>query len=55
MVVNTLPYVYIVEELMQLKVGSDAEIITNSHWTEDPSNTLKVAASVLNSIHVSVP
>ena len=26
---------YVIEELIQLTVGSDAEIIANSHWTED--------------------
>ena len=33
--VNTLHNAYVVEELIQLTVGSSAKIIANSHWTED--------------------
>ena len=33
--VNTLHNVYVVEELIQLSVASNAEIIANLHWTED--------------------
>ena len=33
--INTLHNVYVVEELIQLTVGSDMAIIANSHWTED--------------------
>ena len=32
---TTLHNVHVVEELMQLSLGSDKEIIANSHWTED--------------------
>ena len=32
--INMLHNVYIVEELIQLTVGSDADIIVKSHWTE---------------------
>ena len=34
---NTLHNVYVVEELIQLTIESNAEIIVNSHWTEDPT------------------
>ena len=33
--INTLHNVYVVEELIQLTIESNAEIIVNSHWTED--------------------
>ena len=33
--INALHNVYVVEELIQLTIVSDAEIIANSHWTED--------------------
>ena len=33
--INTLHNVYVVEELIQLTIESNAEIIANSHWTED--------------------
>ena len=33
--ISTLQNVYVVEELMQLTIESNAEIIANSHWTED--------------------
>ena len=33
--VNTLHNDHVVKELIQLTVGLDAEIIANSHWTED--------------------
>ena len=52
-------YVYVVKELIQLTIQTNAEIIANSHWTEDLStfllNTLKAAASVLNSLHAFAP
>ena len=32
--INTLHNVYVVEELKQLIVGSNAQIIANSHWTQ---------------------
>ena len=32
---NNLHNVYIVEELIQLTVGSHEEIILDSHWIED--------------------
>ena len=32
--INTLPNIYVVEELIQLTIESNAEIIANSHWTE---------------------
>ena len=33
--INTLHNIYVVEELIQLTIESNAEIIANSHWTED--------------------
>ena len=33
--INTLHNVHVVEELIQLTIKSNAEIIANSHWTED--------------------
>ena len=33
--INTLYNVDVVEELIQLTIESNAEIIANSHWTED--------------------
>ena len=33
--INTLHNVHVVEELIQLTIESNAEIIANSHWTED--------------------
>ena len=33
--INTLHNIYVVEELIQLRTESNAEIIANSHWTED--------------------
>ena len=33
--------VHIIEELIQLTVGSNAEIITNSHWIEDLTEDLE--------------
>ena len=33
--INTLHNVYVVKELIQLTIDSSAEIIANSHWTED--------------------
>ena len=33
--INTLYNVYVVEKLIQLTIESIAEIIANSHWTED--------------------
>ena len=33
--INTLHNVHVVEELIQLTTVSNAEIIANSHWTED--------------------
>ena len=35
--INTLHNVYVVEQLIQLTIESNAEIIANSHWTEDPT------------------
>ena len=35
--INTLHNVYVVEELIQLTIESNAEITANSHWTEDLS------------------
>ena len=32
--INTLHNVYVIEEFIQLTVGSDVEIIANSHWTD---------------------
>ena len=32
---NTLHNVHVVEELIQLTIESNAEVIANSHWTED--------------------
>ena len=32
--INMLDNVYVVEELIQLTLGSYAEIIANSHWIE---------------------
>ena len=58
--INKLHNVYVVKELIQLTVGSNAEIIANSLWIEILRstfllNTLKVDASVLNRFHSSVP
>ena len=33
--INTLHNVYVVDELIQLIIESNAEIIANSHWAED--------------------
>ena len=33
--INTLHNVHVVEELIELTIKSNAEIIANSHWTED--------------------
>ena len=33
--INTLHNEYVVEELIQLTIESNAEIIANLHWTED--------------------
>ena len=33
--INTQHNVYVVEELIQLIIESNAEIIANSHWTKD--------------------
>ena len=33
--INRLHNVNVVEQLIQLTIISDAEIIANSHWTED--------------------
>ena len=33
--INILHNVYVVEELIQFTIESDAEIIANTHWTKD--------------------
>ena len=33
--INTMHNIYVVEELIELTIESNAEIIANSHWTED--------------------
>ena len=33
--INTLHNVHVVQELIQLTIKSNAEIIANTHWTED--------------------
>ena len=33
--INTLHNVYVIEELIQLTIGSNAEIIATSLWTKD--------------------
>ena len=33
--IDTLHNIYVVEEHIQLTIESNAEIIVNSHWTED--------------------
>ena len=33
--INMLLNIFVAEELIQLTIESDAEIIANSHWTED--------------------
>ena len=55
--VNTLHNVYVVEELIQLTIESNAEIITNSKILRRNflSNTIKATVSVLNSVHASAP
>ena len=35
LIINTLHNVYVVEELIQFTIESNAEIIVNSHWAED--------------------
>ena len=54
--INTLNNVHVIEELIQLPVGSDTVVISNSYWTKILrstflSNTAKAAASVLDSVH----
>ena len=58
--INTLYNVYVVEELIQFTVESDAEFIANSHWTKDVTKEfslkhLKAVVSVLNGVHASMP
>ena len=35
LVINTLSNVHVIEELIQLPVGSDTVVIANSYWTEN--------------------
>ena len=57
--ISTLHNVYVVEELIQLTVGSDKEIIARTGpkilCKISLLNTLQAAASVLNTIHDSEP
>ena len=34
LVINTLSNVHVIEELIQLPIGSDAVVIANSYWTK---------------------
>ena len=35
LVINTLSNVHVIEELIQLPIGSDTVVIANSYWTKN--------------------
>ena len=58
--INTLSNVHVIEELIQLLVGSDTVVIANSYRTKNPTQHFSLehslaAASMLDSVHASVP
>ena len=43
--ITALSYVHVIEELIQLPVGSDTGVIANSYWTKKPAQHFSLEPS----------